>query len=182
MTHSVRVRPDSLHVSRAMPERTAPLRGQLYRDAVASRGPCDTHRSYQVIWSAADNPNTRVQARVMKVLHEIADVAGVGLQLSSGLRPGDKSNHGVGRAVDVNAINGVDVGTGPLTNPAAVPLVEKVQAAARAHPEVRENFGPAGLWKSPRRGKNQLDFNDGSPRRTKLQGDHMDHIHISVHP
>lgn len=133
-------------------------------------------------WSAADNPHTRVQERVLKVIHEIADVAGVDLQLSSGLRPGERSNHGAGRALDVNAINAVDIGTGPLTNPAAVPLVEKVQAAAKAHPDVRENFGPAGLWKSPRRGEEQVDFNDESPKRKKLQQDHMDHIHISIHP
>jgi hypothetical protein len=117
----------------------------------------------------------------MRVLHEIADVAGVDLQLSSGLRPRDKRNHGAGRAVDVNAINSVDIGTGPLTNPAAAPLVEKVQAAAKAHPDVRENFGPAGLWKSPRRGDEQVDFNDESPKRKKLQQAHMDHIHLSVH-
>ena len=135
-----------------------------------------------VAWSSADKPNTRVQERALRVIQEIADAVGLDLQLSSGLRPGDKGNHGAGRAIDVSAIDGLDIGTGCVTNPAAVALVEKVQAAGRAHPEVRENFGPAGLWKSHRRGEDQVDFSDGSPRRKKLQADHMDHIHISVHP
>ena len=135
-----------------------------------------------VVWSVADKPDTRVRAHTITVIQEIADLARVELQLSSGLRPGDKRNHGAGRAVDVNAINGIDIGTGPITNPAAAPLVERVQGAARTHPEVRENFGPAGLWKSPRRGDPQLDFDDGSSRRRRLRRAHMDHIHISVQP
>jgi hypothetical protein len=118
----------------------------------------------------------------MNVIQEIADAAGVDLQLSSGLRLGERGNHGAGRAVDINAINGIDIGTERVTSPMAVPLVEKVQAAAKAHREVRENFGPAGLWKSVRRGEPQVDFNDGSRNRTKLQRDHMDHIHISIQP
>jgi hypothetical protein len=133
-----------------------------------------------IVWSVADKPDTRVRAGTMKVIQEIAELAGVELQLSSGLRLGDKRSHGAGRAVDVNAINGIDIGTGLTTNPAAAPLVERVQAAARTHPEVRENFGPAGLWKSPHRGHPQLDFSDGSPGRQRLQRTHMDHIHISV--
>ena len=116
------------------------------------------------------------------VIDEIATAAGVDLRISSGLRPGDTGNHGAGRAVDISAIDGVDIGAGPITNPVAVPLVARLQAVARNHPEVRENFGPSGLWKSPRRGEGQIYFNDGSSKRRRLQQDHLDHVHISVHP
>jgi hypothetical protein len=116
----------------------------------------------------------------MTVIQEIAGTAGVTLELSSGLRIGDKGNHSTGRAIDIKAINGVDIGSGSLTNPAVAALVRKVQATAKAHPDVRENFGPAGLWKSARRGEEQLNFNDGSAKRRMLQQHHMNHIHISI--
>ena len=139
-------------------------------------------RSARIVWSAVDNPDRRVQSRLINVIWEIADHADVDLKLSSGLRLGDHGNHGVGRAVDISAINGVDIGREGVTNPAAAPLVARLQAVAKDHPEVRENFGPSGLWKSPRRGERQVDFDDGSSKRRRLQQQHLDHVHISVHP
>ncbi len=84
--------------------------------------------------------------------------------------------------MDISRIDGVSVGDGDRVNPAAAKLVQEVQAAANAHPDVRENFGPSGLFKAGVRGSPKSNYQDGSAKRIELQRDHMNHIHISGQP
>ena len=102
--------------------------------------------------------------------------------LSSGLRPGDPNHHGSGNAVDISRIDGIGVGDGDRVNPAAARLVQDVQTAANAHPEVRENFGPAGLFKASARGGPKSNYQNGSEKRINLQREHMNHVHLSGQP
>jgi hypothetical protein len=147
--------------------------------------PAQTRR--RVYWSQRDAHDRDVLPEVMTLMQRIADLADVDLQLSSGYRAGDRGNHGKHLAVDINEINGVDVGKKGDPNPAAMPLVRRVQEVARSLPEVRENYGPAGLWKrSGRRSAPVLrrvgDSGGGNPSRdalTQLQYNHDDHVHIS---
>lgn len=144
----------------------------------------------RVYWSQRDAHDPNVRPEVLTLVQRIADLADVDLQLSSGYRAGDSGNHGRRLAVDINAINGVDVGDRGRPNPAAMPLVRRVQEAARSLPEVRENYGPAGLWKrfspsSPSVPRRVGDSGGGSPSSAalaRLQYDHDDHVHISHQP
>jgi RHS repeat-associated protein len=68
-------------------------------------------RACIVEWSTADQHNPNVDPRVLEAAQDIADIADVDLQLSSGLRVGDSGNHGRGLALDINAINGIDIGS-----------------------------------------------------------------------
>jgi hypothetical protein len=135
-----------------------------------------------ISWSTADRPNPAVSEKTLKMVAEVADAAGHDLTLSSGLRPGDVGNHGRGTAVDVSAIDGVDIGQGDVTNPKAMGLAADVQRAANAHPDVREDFGPTGLWKAQSTGAAKSNYNDGSVKRQQLQQAHKDHIHLSSQP
>ena len=118
----------------------------------------------------------------MRVIQEIADAAGYDLVLSSGLRPSDGPHHGTGNAVDVSRIGGVDVGDEDRINPAAGKKIESVQRAAINHPDVRENFGPAGLFKAFSTGAPKQNYQNGTQKRVQLQKEHIDHVHISVQP
>ncbi len=166
----------------------APTPGGPTRRPVAKQAAAPKQRR-RVTWSAADNPNRNVDPRTMEMAQKLADEAGVDLQLSSGYRPGDTGNHGRRLAVDISAINGVDIGQGTTANPAARALVRRVQDAARAMPEVRENYGPAGLYKAARAGAEQVlrrpgDMGAGTTaaRLLRLQLQHNNHIHISRQP
>jgi uncharacterized protein involved in type VI secretion and phage assembly len=146
-------------------------------------------RKRTVTWSKADNPNKNVDPKVMEMAQRLADESDTDLTLSSGYRPGDDGNHGRRLAVDISAINGVDIGQGTRANPAAKALVDKVQAAARNMPEIRENYGPSGLWKAARAGAQQLPRTPGdmgvrttAQRLLQLQLQHNNHIHISRQP
>lgn len=144
----------------------------------------------RVYWSRTDRHDPNIRPEVMALAQRIADLADVDLQLSSGYRAGDSGNHGRRLAVDINAINGIDVGDKDRPNAAAMPLVRRVQDAARSLPEVRENYGPAGLWKrfapnSPAVPRRVGDSGRGSPSSAalaRLQHDHDDHVHISRQP
>lgn len=150
--------------------------------------PAQTRR--RVYWSRRDRHDPAVNPEVMTLAQRIADLADVDLQLSSGYRAGDDGNHGRRLAVDINAINGIDVGDGARTNAEAMPLVRRVQEAARSLPEVRENYGPAGLWKRAGRNAPSLprrvnDVRRGKPTSAeleRLQRTHNDHVHISHQP
>ncbi|MBX3175269.1 MAG: hypothetical protein KF709_12710 [Gemmatimonadaceae bacterium] len=147
-------------------------------------GPDGVRRPCTVTWSTSESPapNPNVSAKTMRVVQEVADAAGYDLVLSSGLRPGDGPHHGTGNAVDISKIGGLDVGDGSRMNPLAAKQIEAVQKAANAHADVRENFGPAGLFKADGTGKPKSNYQDGSPKRVKLQKDHMDHVHLSTQP
>lgn len=67
-------------------------------------------------------------------------------------------------------------------NPRAVRLVEAVVRAANSHPDVRENFSPAGLFKAEGRGQQKSSIQNGSAEKVQLQKDHNDHIHLSRQP
>ncbi|MBB4637822.1 phage baseplate assembly protein V [Longimicrobium terrae] len=146
-------------------------------------------KKHKVTWSKNDKYDPNVDPRVMETAQKIADKAGVDLQLSSGYRPGDSGNHGRRLAVDINAINGVDIGQGTTANPAARDLVKRVQDAARTIPEVRENYGPSGLYKAARTGAEQVlrkpgDMGAGTTAKKllNLQLQHNNHVHISRQP
>ena len=139
-------------------------------------------RDCTVTWSDADNPNRNVDPRVMAAAQELATTADVDLVLSSGLRPGDPYNHGRGTALDISAIDGIDIGTSGFTRPEAVEKAAHVQNVLKGMPQIRENFGPSGLFKSTARGTPQSNYNDGSQRRAQLQREHKDHIHFSIQP
>lgn len=148
----------------------------LCKDANGNQRPC------LVYWSKSDKHNPDVSPRIMSAAQRLADIADVDLQLSSGFRPGDRGNHGRHLAVDINEINGIDIGYQTFANAAARCLVGHVQAVVRSMQEIRENFGPAGLWKASTPGGSQVNYNNGSAKRRGLQRAHMNHIHISVQP
>jgi RHS repeat-associated protein len=135
-------------------------------------------RPCRVTWSAADNPDERVDPRLIAHIQAIADLADVDLVLSSGRRGSNPtSNHFRGLAVDIKTINGVDIGQGKYSNPAAMALVERVQGAAINVPGTRENFGPWRLYKSLKPGM-FAPFGYG----TALESQHQNHVHVSIQP
>jgi RHS repeat-associated protein len=146
----------------------------MCHDAAGNWRPC------QLTWSAADKPNPNVDPGILAVVQQLANAIDADLQLSSGLRPGDDGNHGKGLAIDINAIDGVDIGDKGRVNSEALNLVQRLQEAALQMSDVRENFGPAGLWKATSRREGPQNFQDGSAKRCRLQYDHEDHVHISL--
>ncbi len=144
----------------------------MCKDKDGNERPC------KVEWSTADDLDPNVKAKTLEVAQQIADKADVDLTLSDGLRPGNdcaSSLHQCGLAVDISKINGVDVGTGQTANRDALPLVQRVQEAARSNSGVRENFGPAGLWKAPAGGGAQSPFSNDA-----LEKKHKNHVHIGI--
>jgi hypothetical protein len=129
----------------------------------------------------------------MDFVQRIADVADVDLLLSSGRRAQGSdcagSRHNCGLAIDIQAINGVDIGQGRRVNPEARELIERIQGLALACAAVRENYGPMGLWRSPRSGAPQYlrggvfgsatyFADDGA---SGLWWSHQNHIHLGFY-
>lgn len=135
-------------------------------------------RECKVTWSDADRPNRNVTGPTRAMAQLIADRANVDLTLSSGRREGScsESLHNCGTAVDIKAINDVDIGQKigdvGVANPGAARFVAHVQGVMQGIPSVSENFGPAGLWKASVPGDPQTRILDAG-----LQNDHNDHIH-----
>jgi hypothetical protein len=125
-------------------------------------------------------------------IQPLADSADVDLTLSSGRRSGNcaagASLHNCGNAVDISAINGIDVGQGTVANPAARDLVTRVQGIAMGMPQVQENFGPLGLFRSFQQGQAQelrggvfggVSFFPSAGNYDVWRG-HQNHVHIGI--
>lgn len=149
-------------------------------------GASRNERPCKVRWCDADHPNKNVRPGVMEEIQALANKAHVDLTLSSGIRRGPcyltnrngrGSMHNCGLAVDISAVNGVDVGQGRITNPAAAGLIELVMGTAKTMIGVRENLGPLGLWKATNYGDRQTRFYNAA-----TQNIHYNQIHIGVHP
>lgn len=116
----------------------------------------------------------------MKAAQALADVADVDLVLSRGRRAkGDNcegSLHNCGKAFDIKSIDGVEVGFQEKANPKARELIERVQLSAFSMEHVKENFGPAGLWRFS--GRNLFWFSKHA--RPELWSRHQNHIHIGI--
>ena len=91
-----------------------------------------------------------------------------------------------GEAVDIKAINGVDIGQGRTANPAAAELVRTVQGIAMGMAQVRESSGPLGLWKTAAPGE-QATLRGGvfgsvtyfaDVGASSLWPTHQNHVHI----
>ena len=140
-------------------------------------------RPCRVEWSD-EASNTNVTAETMEAAQQLADNADVDLLLSSGRRAEGSncngSRHNCGKAFDIKAINGVDIGDGQEMNPDAISLISRVQGAAFEMNQVRENYGPLGLWKAESAGlaPNRIGYSTRSRRSLGLG--HLDHIHISI--
>ena len=122
----------------------------------------------------------------MAAARALAKAADVDLGLTSGRRASgsdcSKSRHDCGLAFDIGTVNGMLVGSGEQANAEAFGLVVQVQAAAMGIPNIRENFGPGGLFKRFQTGgsihwTSQQSF---SPRQKQLWLEHQNHIHISI--
>ena len=130
----------------------------------------------------AEMPDASTQAAAQ----ELATRADADLGLTSGRRAkgndcGD-SRHDCGMAIDIGTINGVLVGSGMVANERARALVVRVQIAAMDMDQVREIFGPGGLFK-----KNSFGSTAGwtamvnfGQKRWELWFDHQDHVHVSI--
>jgi len=136
-------------------------------------------RACKVTWSEANHSNRNVSTATMRMVQGIADRANVDLTLSSGRRQGScaASLHNCGTAVDISAINGHDIGQMingvGVTNPSAMPFVNQVQSVMKTMPDIRENYGPAGLFESKSAsGGAQVQIYDDA-----LQNAHNDHVH-----
>lgn len=140
-------------------------------------------RRCTVTWVGGANADITQETR--DLAQRLADSADVDLLLSSGRREGscDDSLHNCGMAFDISKINGVDIGQGWVYNPEAHALVQQVQNTAQRFSEVRENFGPSGLYRSPSSGQPQAWLWPLWPdrRRDRLFWPHQNHIHIGMH-
>lgn len=123
-------------------------------------------------WSP-EASDTNVTEDMREAAQQLADSADVDLLLSSGRRAQGNdcsgSRHNCGKAIDISAINGVDIGQGSVVNPAAAHLIEHVQGVARGMSAVRENYGPAGLFRSNAPGQAQVQRLTDTPRLMNLQ-------------
>jgi hypothetical protein len=154
-------------------------------------------RECKVDWPP-EASNRNITPQMQALAQRIAKTADVDLTLSSGRRGSGNSCaaslHNCGNAVDIKAINGVDVGQGTVANPAALSLVTRVQGVSLGMPDVRENYGPLGLWNTATPGSapqlmgvvqgNTSYFAPGR-RPGAWEGvwnDHQDHVHIGIQP
>jgi len=84
------------------------------------------------------------------------------------------SRHVQGRAVDINRVNGLPVGTtsAPNSDPRAIEASRALQAAYRRQPNIRENFGPSFQEKTLSGGRRPVPMPSQEPG-------HRNHLHAS---
>lgn|GEM_PF-3107997 len=85
--------------------------------------------------------------------------------------------HGLGLGVDINEIDGVDIGTGSNMNTEAETLVNNVNETANAMPGARTVLGPKGHTRSDKYGgpKKARTF------KGRLKKQHQNHYHITFY-
>jgi hypothetical protein len=92
-------------------------------------------------------------------------------------------------AVDIKKINGLEVGDEQGANPAAAGLVSRVQGIAMGMAQMREDYGPLGLWKRSTPG-GTLTFRGGvygnigyfaDSGASGLWFSHQNHVHIGFY-
>lgn len=119
--------------------------------------------------SNGGNPNLPVSNATADMIEKAvvaSKVDGININSSTGGIHAAGSAHFVGRAVDVNSINGVAV-----SNSSNFGNVQALQSALAVQPNIRENFGPAMVTKT---------FSDGSTNQVPSQAlAHRNHIHAS---
>lgn len=142
--------------------------GDMMR-AANSGGPVITFQNDNPNNPSPNLPVTTATAEMVENVVLNSGVSSVNVNSTTGGTHGPNSRHGSGRGVDINRVDGQRV-----DNPAAAGGVAAVQQAARADPNIRENFGPSALEKTGTPG--------GAPTtivNPALERQHRNHIHLS---
>jgi len=136
---------------------------------------------------------SKLKPETMSALQELAEGSGHNLGISAGVegRHNDIRHNGrskdhpdrnnaaySGLGVDINEIDGVDIGTGPNLDPVARTRVEEVTGAARNQDNVKTVISPVGVWTSTSRGatKGAMPFSPTSG----VGAQHQNHLHVTV--
>ncbi|MFH0808948.1 MAG: hypothetical protein V2A77_00530 [Pseudomonadota bacterium] len=123
-----------------------------------------TFRNDELGGRSTDQPISPATAAMVE---EVIRALGLRININSttgGKHDSPKSRHYIGKAVDINRINGIPVSP-------SNPYVEPLQRAFQQQPNIRENFGPAGCVKTSESGQ--------VTTIPKLMRGHMTHIHVS---
>ena len=102
-----------------------------------------------------------------KMVEDVVQDTDLSININSGYRKDSTTRHGTGQAVDINRVEDKRV-----NDPDNLDNVKKVQDAFNAHPNIRENFGPA---------LNTKTLEDGTrvDKTTNMADSHKDHVHVS---
>ncbi|WP_164885180.1 RHS repeat domain-containing protein [Rubrivivax rivuli] len=120
--------------------------------------------------ASTNQPISTDTAKTVEAVIAKANVDSININSTTGGDHSKTSAHHSGRAVDINRIDGKQVGA---DNPGG----ERVQKAAQSDRNVRENFGPSIMEKRSDADKGPVAVND-----PKLTAAHRTHIHISTQP
>lgn len=136
------------------------------------KGPTITFKNDNPNGKSPDQPVTTKTAKMVEKAVIDSGVKSVNINSTTGGKHAPTSNHAKGRAVDIDAVNGTSV-----RSQGASPAVKSLQSAFAASPDVRENFGPAGMEKTSTPGGAAQPFGN-----SKLTEDHEGHVHESSQP
>ncbi|HTD05079.1 RHS repeat-associated core domain-containing protein [Undibacterium sp.] len=120
--------------------------------------------------ASPDRPIATKTANLIETIISGANVDSVNMNSTTGGTHAPDSNHGKGRAVDIDTVDGKSVSS---TNEGA----GRIQEAARGLAGTRENFGPTIMEKNTSKGPKPAAYGDD-----KLKKEHKIHIHISGQP
>lgn len=120
--------------------------------------------------ASTNQPILTKAAATIEAVISAANVQSVNINSTSGGEHSTTSAHYLGRAVDINKVDGKSVDTN--NNGAS-----KLQEAARSNTNIRENFGPIRLEK-----RTSSDSSPAEYGNKKLADSHKTHIHLSTQP
>ena len=136
------------------------------------KGPTITFKNDDPNGKSPNQPVTTKTAVMVEKAVVKSGVKSVNINSTTGGKHAATSNHAKGRAVDINTVNGTSV-----RSQGASPAVKSLQGAFADSPDVRENFGPAGMEKTSTPGSAAQPIGN-----SKLTEDHQGHIHESSQP
>jgi RHS repeat-associated protein len=132
-----------------------------------SPGPTITFNNDNPHGASPNQPLTTTTANMVEGAVINSGAQSVNVNSTSGGQHAPTSNHYLGKAVDINRVNGQRV-----DNPANRSAVTDVQNAFSKEPNVRENFGPVFQEKTLTSGTTPVSW-------TQVGEDHQNHIHES---
>ena len=104
---------------------------------------------------------------------------GVRLGVSATVKDSDDPRHANGHAVDINEIDGVDIGSkGSVHSVSTMLMANSVAAGLLANPDVRAAIWPTGYVKSESHGGARVPL---PASHLKQWFNHQDHIHASFY-
>ncbi len=132
-----------------------------------SPGPTITFNNDNPHGASSNQPVATATAKMVESAVINSGAQSVNVNSTSGGQHAPASNHDLGKAVDINRVNGQRV-----DNPANRSAVTDVQNSFRNEPNIRENFGPAFQEKTLTSGTTPVSW-------TQVGADHQNHIHES---